>query len=1135
MPLSSLFRLDRGQLKQLKTAIDAGRSSVVFFCAEQNRRHIASQLGRPFLYVTSDLVAARKAYDSLREYCDGEVLLMPDREDPLILRRSVNYSLLQDRLRVLNGLLDGTAQGVVVTAEGLAQLYPKPEIFGSNRIEVKKDEDIDRELLLSSLVVMGYRHADCISAPAEFAARGDIVELYPVGEAYPIRISLFGDTVEEIRRFEIENMQYKDSLEELTITPATDIIIPEKAIKGIQNAIKREAKGLTGPNADRLAEEMERLTAYPSGPQNNLFLAYAREYLCGITDYLSKDGVIVFEDVRQIEDKIRLLYNRLNQRVAEKKDDALIFATHKKSLLSPEEIKSDRHVKLGFGLITASVGMFGPEEVFSIKANPLPAFYNDMPAFFEQIRDMSALGASIEISCRDENGLVALQKHLQEEYIGCYVGENHGGVSLSVSNVSKGFIYPAEKLMLVGYGDLARKTERVKSDRAKRVIFEIPEKGDYVVHEKHGIGISEGIQRVKTSAGEKDFYVVAYRDGDKLYLPCDKLDTLEKYTGGDTPTLHKLGGAEFERIKKRVKESIKKLSIDLLSIYRARFGKKGYVYPPDTVWQKEMEEDFPYVETDDQLIAINEIKNDMESGKIMDRLLCGDVGFGKTEVAMRAIFKTIVEGKQAAVLAPTTILAQQHYNLIKARFNKFKINVELLSRFVPQEQIKSSLKRIEEGQSSVIVATHRILSKDVKFLDLGLLVLDEEQRFGVEHKEKLKQYRDSVNVLSLSATPIPRTLHMALSGIRDISTLENPPKNRMPIETYVTEYSDELLIDAVNKELARNGQVFVLYNRVKTINNFFKRMQELLPDVNMVMAHGQMDDIALEDAIREFYENRAQVLVSTTIIENGVDLPNANTLFVVNSERLGLGQLYQLRGRVGRSDVPAYAYFTVPEGGVLTANATRRLESLMDNTELGSGFRIAMKDLEIRGAGNILGKEQHGQMEKVGYEMYLKLIKEGIDEAQGIVAEEVRDVEMHIDADYALDEKYIPDSRARVVFYKRVSALATIEEGQYYYDGLKSTYGAPPECVRTIIRCALIKNMAQRLGIKRVAITKKGAGVFFYDSKCLSNEKLFFAMDKFAKYAVLAPNNPPSIVFNAAALSQKQKVKLVLEFLNAAL
>jgi len=1131
--MEKLFELNKGRLKEIRQAVDAGRSTVVFYTPEYNRYHIASQLKRPFIYVVGDLVAARRAQEALSEYCDGEVLLMPDREDPLILRKSVNFSLLQERLRALNGLLDNSVSGVVVTSEGLAQLYPKPEYFYGCRLTLEKGKNYDLELICETLASSGYSRREAVSTPAEFSLRGDIMDIYPVGFAYPVRVSFFGDEVEEIRAFEIESMQYGENFSSVSILPSTDIIIPQDSVSGILNTIKKEAKAAKIEINERLAEEMERLVSFPSSPLNNFFLAYAREYTCTVLSYLSEGGVVVFDDTKQTEDKLRLLKNRVADRVNVLKENGSAFNGSKKCVADIEEIATDGHTKLGFGRITSQVSLFRPQEVLTVKANALPPFYADMEGFFAQVKNMSSMGASIAVVCKDENALNSLKDSFRNEFIGCYEGENRGGVSLSIGRINKGFIYPDEKIMLVGISDLTGRKERKRSEKSKRAAFEIPEKGDYVVHEKHGIGISEGIQRIKTTSGEKDYYVVLYRDGDKLYLPCDKLDTLEKYTGGDKPALHKLGGAEFERIKKRVKESIKKLTIDLLSIYRARYGKKGHVYQPDTVWQKEMEDDFPYAETDDQLIAINEIKSDMESGKIMDRLLCGDVGFGKTEVAMRAIFKTVIEGKQAAVLAPTTILAQQHYNLIMARFNKFKIKTELLSRFVSPSEIKKSLQRIEKGESSVIVATHRILSKDVKFYDLGLLVLDEEQRFGVEHKEKLKQYRENVNILSLSATPIPRTLHMALSGIRDISTLENPPKNRMPVETYVTEYSDDLLKDAVNRELIRDGQVFILYNRVQTIDAFYKKVKELLPDVDITVAHGQMDEEILEERIRRFYENQSKVLISTTIIENGIDLPNANTLFVINSERLGLSQLYQLRGRVGRSDVPAYAYFTVPEGAVLTTDASQRLEALMDNTDLGSGFRIAMRDLEIRGAGNILGREQHGQMEKVGYEMYLKLIKEGIDEAQGIVTEEVRDVEMKVAASYSLDEKYIPDSRGRVTFYKKTSALSSISEGQYYYDSLKKTYGPPPACVRTIIRCAIIKNLAQKLGASQVTIAER-SGIKFYDSKILSNENLFAAMDKFSRYAVLAPTNPPAVIFDTARLTPEQRIKAVLEFLSAA-
>lgn len=1133
----SFFQLNRGQLAEIKRAVDGKKSVAVFYAADYNRLHIASQLGRTFLYVVGDAVAARQAYDALTEYVDGEVLLMPEREDFLIRRKAINPSMLFGRVDVLSKLVDDKVRGVVVTAEGLAQYYPDRDLFASCIFAVEKGSAFDVEEVANHLTQMGYKRVDLVENGAEFAVRGDLFDIYPLGGSRPIRIELFGDEVEKIHYFDPASAQYSGETDRVTIYPATDFLIPEKEVNGILNAVKKDAKSIPHEAKEKLDEILNDFLLRPSGPLNTFLLPYVQKKST-ILDYLSQDGVVLFGDVKQVEDKLRLLKNGVCQRVEAMKEAKNAFEAHKKGIASIEDLSFDRHVKVGFGRITNTVTLFQPKAIFNVRANALPPYYNDMPGFFEQLRSLEKNGADLLVSCRDGAGLQAMQDNFFREEIPYAVDDGSGeqrGVILTTRNYSKGFYYPAEKFGLIGINDYSRKTERRKSERAKRLVFELPEKGDYVVHERYGIGLSEGIQRLTTSSGERDYYVILYRDGAKLYLPCDRLDSIEKYNGGDSPALNRLGSNEFERVKKKIRESVKKMAIDLLSLYRSRYGKKGYKYQPDTIWQKEMEEDFPYVETDDQIVAISEIKRDMERGKIMDRLLVGDVGYGKTEVAIRAVFKTVIEGKQAAILSPTTILAQQHYDLIRKRFDKFGIKVVLLSRFVSEREIKESLKKIASGEVSVVVATHRILSKDVAFADLGLLVLDEEQRFGVEHKEKLKVMRDSVNILSLSATPIPRTLHMALSGIRDISTLENPPKNRLPVETYVTEYNENLLVDAINKELMRDGQVFVLYNKVKTIDKFYARVRELIdPSVEIVFVHGQMPEEELEDRIKEFYDNKAKVLISTTIIENGIDLPNANTLFVLDSDTLGLSQLYQLRGRVGRSDVPAYAYFTVPEGKVLTKNAVQRLEALLDNTELGSGFRIAMRDLEIRGAGNVLGREQSGQMEKVGYETYLKLIQEGLDEAQGKVTEEEADVEMQIEGNFALSEDYLPDSRGRITFYKRVSLLESKEEAQDYYDFLKKNYGNPPPEVRMVIRAGLMKNLAKKLRAERVVVGKGGVGIYFADAKCLTEEKLFIALEKFRDFCVLTPSATPTIVFRARGLTDEKRMKLVLDFLNVA-
>ncbi len=1133
MKLDKVFNLDRGNLAAVKDSLDHGKNTVVFFAAEYNRLHIASALNRPFLYVVSDLIAARKAVDCLSEYSLGNIELMPEREDVLISRQGTNYGLLNERIRILAKLMSGEITGVVITADALTQYYPNSTILKDSIITVEAGEIIDTDKLAERLVYAGYRRKSAAESNGEFLLRGDVLDIFPIGEDSPIRINFFGDTVESIHRFSVDTMLSGGRLEEITIFPSTDILVPANEVEGILNKVKRARKNCSDSLTERINAECERFLTNPSSPLNTFFIPFIKQYLGTIYEYLPDNAVVIFDDTKQTEDKLRVNYNRFIQRVKSMHESDLCLKEHSESILNLEQIKDFYHAVLGFGRITSQIGLFTPKEIFSIKTQALPAFYNNMPDFFEQLKALNRNGATVRIYVKDEISLAALAETLRREFIGVETDvKDNTPCGIIVGKVSHGFIYPNEKLVLIGINDVNRKVDRIKSLSRKKIVFELPEKGDFVVHEKHGIGISEGMQRVATSSGVKDFYVIAYRDGDKLYLPADQLNTVEKYNGATAPALHRLGGAEFERVKNRVKSSIKAMAIDLLSLYQSRYQKKGHKYQPDTVWQKEMEEDFEYTETDDQLIAISEIKQDMESGKIMDRLLCGDVGYGKTEVALRAIFKTVIEGKQAAILAPTTILAQQHYNLICARMNKFKLKIDLLSRFVPNKDIKASLEKIKKGESNIVVATHRILSRDVEFYDLGLLVLDEEQRFGVEHKEKLKLFRNKVNILSLSATPIPRTLHMALSGIRDISTLEMPPKNRLPVETYVTEYNDNLLKDAVNRELSRNGQVFILYNRVQTIEKFYHKVCSLFDEnVNIIYAHGQMEETVLEDRIKEFYDNKAQVLISTTIIENGIDLPNANTLFVLNADNLGLSQLYQLRGRVGRSEVPAYAYFTVPEGKVLTTNAVNRLEALMDNTELGSGFKIAMRDLEIRGAGNLLGREQHGQMEKVGYEMYLKLIKEGIDEIQGKTVDEEREIEMKIDGDYVLDENYITESKERVNFYRRVSCLTNREEGQEYYNNLKETYGQPPVGVNNIIRLGIIKNLAQKHSIAKVSITKNGTGLFFYDTKCLTNEKLFAAISCLGKNCVLSMTEPPAVIFNDKKLSMNDKIKLVLNFL----
>ena len=684
--------------------------------------------------------------------------------------------------------------------------------------------------------------------------------------------------------------------------------------------------------------------------------------------------------------------------------------------------------------------------------------------------------------------------------------------------------------MVIGSEELLRKkTKQVKLK--KKDVFTIPDVGDYVVHDLHGVGVFKGIRRLKTDT-ERDCVEVEYSDG-QVYVPIDQMGMLSRYSGGaESPKISKLGGKEFARLKDKVAKSVKAMAFDLLELYSNREEAKGYVYPPDSEFQVEFEDKFPYPPTEDQVTAVSEIKADMEKGKVMDRLLCGDVGYGKTEVALRAVFKTVLEGKQVAILAPTTILAEQHYKTVLKRFEGYGLNIACLDRFRTPSEVKSTIECLKNGKIHIVCGTHRILSKDVAFCNLGLLVLDEEQRFGVEDKEKLKVLRHDVNVLSLSATPIPRTLHMSLTGIRDISVLETPPENRLPVETYVTEYSDTLLVDALTRELARGGQAFVLYNKVETIEKFASRVQALMPDARVIMAHAQMQPSELEKRVSAFYNGDGDVLVSTTIIENGVDLPNANTLIVYEADKLGLSQLYQLRGRVGRSNRLAYAYFTYPEGRVLTDNAGKRLQSVMDYSELGSGFKIAMRDLEIRGAGNVLGREQHGHIDKIGYDLYCKLLDEAIRELKG---EKIRDknVEMKINVNAIVPETYVASDRERMRLYRRIASLSSRSEIKELTLELTDIYGAPPIEIQNLMKISYVSNLASLINVAEVVLNQKGTGIRFRGSSAFRDENILLAVSNAGTKCVVSMA-PPSVVFRLKGATDVEKLEEIIVFLEQA-
>ena len=681
------------------------------------------------------------------------------------------------------------------------------------------------------------------------------------------------------------------------------------------------------------------------------------------------------------------------------------------------------------------------------------------------------------------------------------------GVSLTSEEMSHGLVIHESKLVILGSGDLYTKltTKRIRKKRGD--MFSAPEIGDYAVHEKHGVGRITGTKKIETTDGIKEYVAIEYKGGDVLYVPVEQMDVLSKYVGESNPSLSRIGGADFDRIKERVKRSIRELSFDLKKLYAERGEKKGFRFPEHAVMMQEFEDAFSYEETPDQLVSIEEIKSDMCSDKVMDRLLCGDVGYGKTEVALRAVYLCVLGGKQAALMCPGTVLSEQHFNTALERFKDFGVKVEKLNSFKTRKQQAETLKRLANGDIDFIIGTHRLLSDDVKFYDLGLLVLDEEQRFGVEHKEKIKNVKNNVDCLTMTATPIPRTLHLSLAGIRDISTINTPPSKRLPVQTYVVEETETLIRDACIRELSRGGQVFILYNRVETISSFAGRISEIIPEGRVCYAHGRMEREALENSVFSFYRGEKNILVTTTIIENGIDLPNANTIIVIDSDRLGISQLYQLRGRVGRGARLAQAYFTFKPEKVLTSDAAERLKAIMQFTELGSGFKVAMRDLEIRGAGNVLGAEQHGHMDKVGYELYSKLLKEELTGESSFTAE------LDIKATAYIPETYVESNAGRMDCYKQIAEIRTVEDYKRVCLSIEDNYGPMPDEVLNLLIIAVLKSYAAKFNVRKISVDGTQGSLELPSINSLKDARLTASLEKYSGRVKLSMAKVPLIVF----------------------
>ena len=1091
-----------------------------------------SRNGKKILLIMDNDLKASRAADDIHQLTGGPGWFLPAGEIDLT-RAAGSQDSSWRRLETLEAVTEGRVNLLCAGAEALSLRMGRPEPFREAVIRVRPGDVIPPAELARRLTRAGYDRVGMVEGKGQFAVRGAIVDVYPPALSQGIRIEFFDDEVDSLREFDCISQRSLKDVEEAVLSPACEALLEDGEFEAAA-ARMREALGdvpeteaapglldILGPipdddeeadaffdtkvipaSAEKKYQErkmqegshrLERLRNDAESLAGGVPFRRMRAWMPVLTDRLSnlcgwfRPDLILLCD----PDRIR---TRIEERKAGFAEDLLSAMSRSEAVQQQEALLADWDgVKkeldpFALGLLTEmllSLGGFRPEQTETLSASGLPGYAgqirmlkNDLSAWREAGYRVYLFSGGASRGRRLEESLKELgeQAVFHEDFTEAAAG---GAVILPMT-LSRGFRLDDGKTVLVSdsdiWGEGYRKSKGKKFAGDRISTFTDLKVGDYVVHEDHGVGIFRGTTRIQSEGTWRDYLLIQYAGNDKLYVPVEQLERVQRFIGNpdQTPRLNSLGGSEWARQKGKVRESLKTLAFDLKALYAERYQHTGYAFGPQTAWQREFEDEFPWELTPDQAQSVREISEDMESDRNMDRLLCGDVGYGKTEVSLRAAFKAIADNKQVALLAPTTILVQQHYNTVSRRFAHTGARVDYLSRFRTAKEQKDVLARLAAGDIDIVIGTHRLLAKDVKFKDLGLLIVDEEQRFGVAHKEVIKNMKRQMDVLTLSATPIPRTLHMSMTGIRDMSVLETPPEERIPVQTVVTEYSDALIRDAVLREISRGGQVYFLYNRVRSIEKFYERLRTLVPEARIGIAHGQMREHQLEDVMMDFYGGSYDVLLCTTIIENGLDVPSANTLIVFDAERFGLSQLYQLRGRVGRSNRQAYAYFTVRPDHILSETARQRLEAIREFTEFGAGFRIAMRDLEIRGAGNILGPEQHGHLATVGYDMYCKPMEETLNEVQGRTVTRELETRVDLKVDAYLPADYVAEDKQRMEMYKRIASIVTDDDRADVTDELIDRYGDPPQPVKSLLDVSQLRALCNRVGISQVTRGKEG-------------------------------------------------------------
>ena len=1157
-PLENL----NGFSEMVKSATKAKGLYSITGCIDAQKPHMIYAFNNGLcnkVIVTFSEQRAKELYEDYR-FFEPNVVYYPAK-DVLFYQSDIRGNVLTaERIRALKAIRELERVTLITTFDALMNTQASPDKIWDSVLRLAPGDEVDLEAVKAQLVRMGYEKEYQVETMGQFALRGGILDIFPLTEENPIRVEMWGDEIDTIRSFDTETQKSIENVDEVSIYPACELVLTEEEKRaGIQRLLEEAKRTSDKLRKDMKTEEAHRMLSLAEEKAEewgelsiyagmDAYMSYFSEERTGLLDYFNPEETLVFfDELTRCVERGKQTETEYSESMKHRLEKGYVLPGQIKELFMEREIvgKCQRFSCISLAALDAKANGLKQQGVFGIHVKSVNAYNNSFELLVKDLKNYRKNHYKIVLLSGSRTRAKRLAEDLLDEGLASFYTEDYdhdlveGQIMVCYGKVHKGYDYPILQFAVITESDIfgaeKKKKKRHRTYEGEKIAsFTDLSVGDYVVHENHGLGVYKGIEKIEVDKTLKDYIKIEYASGSNLYILATQLEMIQKYAGKDAkkPKLNKLGGQEWARTKTKVRGAVKEIAGDLVQLYALREEKNGFVYGPDTVWQREFEELFPFEETEDQVTAIAETKRDMESTKIMDRLICGDVGYGKTEVAIRAAFKAVQEGKQVAYLAPTTILAQQIYNTFSQRMKDFPVRVDLMCRFRSSTEMKRTVEDLKKGQVDIVVGTHRILSKDVAFKDLGLLVIDEEQRFGVGHKEKIKQMKTNVDVLTLTATPIPRTLHMSLIGIRDMSVLEEPPMDRLPIQTYVMEYNEEMVREAINRELARDGQVFYVYNKVKDIDDVTTKIQALVPDANVAFAHGQMKESDLEKIMYRFINGEIDVLVSTTIIETGLDISNVNAMIIHDADNMGLSQLYQLRGRVGRSNRTAYAFLMYRRNKMLREVAEKRLAAMKEYSELGSGFKIAMRDLEIRGAGNLLGAEQSGHMEAVGYDLYCKMLNEAVKEAKGMEVEEKFETSIDINTSAYIPPTYVANEMQKLDIYKRIAGIETEEEVEEMLEELIDRFGEPPKSVQNLLTIARLKYMAHSVYVREVSQKGEELKLVMYEKAPINPIRIPQLLDvnkPYLKFTADAQNPYFTYVMNA---NSREKGKDVVEILK---